>query len=173
MDKISEPELRVETTVLFAKKAKQKKENQLATQVLIDTQKVLEKSFSSVPYARAYLWLGSAYASFEPVLGLDLMYSAIKRTNQTKDFTELSSTPKIIHLGGKSNQAVIIGNSIGDFREGFKTLAKQNFGQTLLLAENFENKFLRGIAVIASASAVIEEENKKQEATKQKSSAPK
>jgi hypothetical protein len=173
MDKISEPELRVETTVLFAKKAKQKKENQLATQVLIDTQKVLEKSFSSVPYARAYLWLGSAYASFEPIVGLDLMYSAIKRTNQTKDFTELSSTPKIIHLGGKSNQAVIIGNSIGDFREGFKTLAKQNFGQTLLLAENFENKFLRGIAVIASASAVIEEENKKREATKQKSPAPK
>jgi hypothetical protein len=169
MDKINEPELRAETTVLFAKKAQQKKENQLAAQVLVDTQKILEKSFSSVPNARAYLWLGSAYASFNPILGLDLMYSAIKRTNQTKDFIELSSSPKIIHLGGKSNQAVIIGDSKGDFREGFKTLAKQYFNQTLLLAENFENKFLRGIAVIASASAVIEEENKKEKTAKQKS----
>ncbi len=169
IEKIQEPELRAETVVIFAKKARAEKQDQAATQILIDTQKFLEKSFSSIQDARAYLWLASAYTSFDPLLGFDLMGSAIKRANQAKDFIELSSSPKIIHLGGKSNQAVIIGDSKGDFRPGFKSLAKQNLTQTLLLAENFENKFLRGIAVLASASAVIEEEIRKEKAAKQKS----
>lgn len=168
IEKIQEPELRAETTIIFAKNARRKKEQQLSANVLIDTQKVLEKSFSSASDARAYLWLASAYTSFDPVLGFDLMGSAINRANQAKDLVELNSTPKIIHLGGKSNQAVIIGDSKEDFRAGFKALAKQNLTQTLLLAENFENKFLRGISVLASASAIIEQENKKEKTGKPK-----
>jgi hypothetical protein len=166
IEKIQEPELRAEITVIFAKKARQKKENFLATQVLLDTQKLLGKLLGSASEARAFLWLGSAYASFDPVVGLDLMWSAVRRANQTRDFTELNPTPKIVHLGGKSNQAVIIGDSKGDFRAGFKVLAKQNFVQALFLAEIFENKFLRGVAVLASASAVLDEESKKEKEAK-------
>ena len=161
IDKIEEPELRAEITVIFAKKAGDQKKSLLATQVVIDTQKFLEKSFSSISYARAYLWLGSAYTTLDPLIGYDLMGSAIKRANQTTDFIELENTPKIIHFGGKSTQAVMVGNSQGDFRSGFRVLGKQNFIQTLSLAENFENKFLRGVAVLASAAAVLEEESPK------------
>lgn len=169
IDKISEPELRAEATVVFARKEHQQKEVQFATQLLIDTQKALDDSFFSISTARAYLWLGSAYTTLDPALGFDVMESAIKRANQTKDLIELNPTPKIVYLGENSNQVIIIGNSKGDFRPGFKILAKQRFVQTLLLAERFENKFFRGIAVITSAAAVLEEESERRKTTKPKS----
>lgn len=169
IERIQDSELRAETTVIFAKQARKEKQNQTATQILIDTQKFLEKSFGSVQDARAYLWLASAYTTLDPVLGFDLMGSAIKRTNQAKDFNELISSPKLIHLGGKSNQAVFVGDSKGDFRAGFEFLAKQNLTQTILLAESFENRFLRGIAILAASSAVIEEALQKEKAVRPKS----
>jgi tetratricopeptide (TPR) repeat protein len=170
IERITDPESRAEVTIEFAKKAQKTTQKPLALQVLNDTQKVYEKSFNSTPNARAYIWLGSAYTALDYAAGYDIMDSAIKRVNQTRDFTELNSTVKLVHLGGKSNVALTVGNSKGDFRSGFRTLARKNFDQTLLLAENFENKFFRGTAVITSAAAVLDDERLKQTAVKQSSS---
>lgn len=164
IEKIRDVELRVETVVIFTQKARKEKLDHFARQLLVDTQKSLESSFASVQNARAYLWLAAAYTALDPVIGFDLMSSAIRRANQAKDFVELDSSPRIIHLGGKSNQAVIAGNSTGDFRPGFRSLATKNFQHSLLLADNFENKFLRGLAVLATCSAILSEEPKNERA---------
>lgn len=161
IDKIEEPELRVEVVFSFLKEARERKESVVAYQAVVETQKFLEKSFASTEYARAYLWFGSAYTTIEPAAGFDLIGSAIRRANQAKELAELHSEPKMISLGGKSNQAVLVADSRGDFRPGFRTLARLNLTQTLSLAENFENKYFRGIAVLASASSVLNTEIQK------------
>ena len=154
IEQIDDPELRVELTVLFAK-AGQKKYGELTRAVLDDTRRLLEKNVGSTVHARAYLWLASAYATFEPLLSFELMTSAVKLANKAKDLNDLSAEPKLIHLGGKSNKAIPVGTAKGDFLSGFRLLAPQNFSAAASIAEDFNSQLLRGLSIVAVAEAVL------------------
>jgi hypothetical protein len=126
IERIEDPEIRVEAVVSFAKTGR-KKEPDLTRTVLEDTRKTLEKDAGSAAQSRAYLWLASSYAVFDPVLSFELMNSAVKFANKTKDFTALSSEMRLVHLSRKSDIAIPIGTSKGDFLPGFKLLGRRDF----------------------------------------------
>ena len=150
----------MEAVFEFVRQARERKDPVAGYQAIVETQKFLEKSFASAEHARAYLWFGSAYATLEPAAGFELVGSAIKRANQSKDLVELATTPKMLSLGGKSTQAILVADARCDFRPGFRALSKLNLTQSLSLAETFENKFFRGLAVLATASSIINSEGR-------------
>lgn len=154
IEQIDDPELRVELTVLLAQAGK-KTSGELTRAVLEDTRRLLEKNVGSTIHARAYLWLASAYATFEPLLSFDLMTSAVKFANKARDFNDLSSESRFIHLGGKSNKAIAVGTAKGDFLPGFKLLAPANFAAAGTIAESFDSQLFRGLATVAVAEAIV------------------
>jgi hypothetical protein len=154
IERIEDPEIRVEAVVLFAKTGR-KKEPDLTRTVLEDTRKTLEKDVGSVAHSRAYLWLASSYAVFDPVLSFELMNSAVKFANKAKDFTALSSEMKLIHLSSKSEIAIPIGTSKGDFLPGFKLLGRKDLWQAVSIAEQFESQLLRGLSIVAIAEPIL------------------
>jgi hypothetical protein len=154
VEMIDDPELRVELTVLVAR-AGNKKSGELARAVLDDTRRLLERNIGSTAHARAYLWLASAYATFEPLLSFDLMTSAVKLANKARDLNDLSAEPKLIHLGGKSNKAIAVGTAKGDFLPGFRLLAPENFSAAESLAESFDSQLLRGLSTVAVNESIL------------------
>jgi len=153
-EQIDDPELRVELTVLLAR-AGSKKYGELTRAVLEDTRKLLEKNVGSTVHARAYLWLASAYATFEPLLSFELMTSAVKFANKARDLNDLNAERKLIHFGGKSNKAIAIGTAKGDFLPGFKLLGRENFLAASSIAESFDSQLLRGLSIVAVSEAVL------------------
>ncbi|HEX7771631.1 MAG TPA: hypothetical protein VF435_04370 [Pyrinomonadaceae bacterium] len=154
IERIEDPEIRVEAVVSFAKTGR-KKDPDLTRTVLDDTRKTLEKEVGSAAHSRAYLWLASSYAVFDPVLSFELMNSAVKFANKAKDFTALSSEMKLIHLSSKSEIAIAIGTSKGDFLPGFKLLGRKDFWQAVSIAEQFESQLLRGLSIVAIAGPIL------------------
>lgn len=154
IERIEDPEIRVEVVVSFAKTGR-KKEPDLTRTVLEDTRKTLEKDAGSAAHSRAYLWLASSYAVFDPVLSFELMNSAVKFANKTKDFTALGSEMRLVHLSRKSEVAIPIGTSKGDFLPGFKLLGRNDFWQAVSIAEQFESQLLRGLSIVAIAEPIL------------------
>jgi hypothetical protein len=115
----------------------------------------LEKNVGSTTHARAYLWLASGYAAFEPLLSFELMTSAVKFANKARDLNDLSSEPKLIHLGGKSNKAIAVGTARGDFLPGFRLLAPENFSAAESIAEGFDSQLLRGLSTVAVTETIL------------------
>jgi hypothetical protein len=154
IERIEDPEIKVEAVVSFAKTGR-KKEPDLTRTVLEDTRKTLEKDVGSAAHSRAYLWLASSYAVFDPVLSFELMNSAVKFANKAKDFTALSSEMRLVHLSRKSDIAIPIGTSKGDFLPGFKLLGRKDFWQAVSIAEQFESQLLRGLSIVAIAEPIL------------------
>jgi hypothetical protein len=154
IERIEDPEIKVEAVVSFAKTGR-KKEPDLTRTVLEDTRKTLEKDVGSAAHSRAYLWLASSYAVFDPVLSFELMNSAVKFANKAKDFTALSSEMRLVHLSRKSDIAIPIGTSKGDFLPGFKLLGGKDFWQAVSIAEQFESQLLRGLSIVAIAEPIL------------------
>lgn len=154
LGRIEDPELRVEAIVSFAKGGR-KKDPDLTRTVLEETRRLLEKNVGSVPHARAYLWLASAYAVFDPILSFDLMDSAVKLANKTKDFNATEPEIRLVYLSRKSGRVVPVGTAKGDFFPGFKLLARNDFWQAVSIAERFESQLLRGLSIVAVAESTL------------------
>jgi hypothetical protein len=154
IEQIDDPERRVELTVLFAR-AGSKNDGEFTRSVLEGTRKLLEKNVGSSVHARAYLWLASAYATFEPALSFDLMTSAVKFANKARELNDINAEPKLIQLGGRSRKAVRIGTAKGDFLPGFKLLARKDFASAASIAESFDSQLLRGLSIVAVSEAIL------------------
>lgn len=154
IERIEDPEVRVEAVVSFAKSGR-KKEPDLTRTVLEDTRKTLEKDTGSAAYSRAYLWLASSYAVFDPVLSFELMNSAVKFANKAKDFYAAGPEMRLIYLSRKSGKVIPVGTAKGDFFPGFKLLGRNDFWQAVSIAEQFESQLLRGLSIVAVAEPIL------------------
>lgn len=154
IDRIEDPELRVEAIVSFAKSGR-KKEPDLTRNLLEDTRKLLEKDAGSVVHSRAYLWLASSYAVFDPVLSFELMTSAVKLANKAKGFNATGPEVKLIYLSRKSGKVIPVGTAKVDFFPGFTLLARNDFWQAVSIAEQFESQLLRGLSIVAIAEPML------------------
>ena len=154
---IKAPEERAEVTILIAQAARKKKDLILARQVLDQAQKLFAGQAGSVSHARAYLWLASSYSTVDPLTGFEIMSGAVKLANGVPELDDYRAEPRLLSLGGAAPQVLYVGDSKGDFRAGFRPLARADFPRTLSIAESFNNDLLRGIAVIAAATSVLQE----------------
>jgi hypothetical protein len=111
----------------------------------------------SVNHARAYLWLASSYSMLDPLTGFEMMSDAVKLANGVAELDDYQTAPRLLSLGGASPQVIYIGDSKGDFRVGFRPLARADFPRTLSIAESFNNELLRGVAVITAATVVLQQ----------------
>ena len=161
IERIEDPEVRVEAVVSFAKSGR-KKEPDLTRTVLEDTRKTLEKDTGSAAYSRAYLWLASSYAVFDPVLSFELMNSAVKFANKAKDFYAAGPEMRLIYLSRKSGKVIPVGTAKGDFFPGFKLLGRNDFWQAVSIAEQFESQLLRGLSIVAVAEPILTNKETKQ-----------
>lgn len=157
IEKIETPEERADATLLLVNAARKKKDIVLATGALVETQKFLSKQPGSVPNARAYLWLASAYSSIDLQAGFEMMPAAVKLANSAKGLNDVRSESKLMQLGGASRYAIQVGDTKGDFSAGFQTLARADFTRTISIAEGFENELLRGISIITAATSILKE----------------
>jgi hypothetical protein len=158
---ITAPEEKAEVTVLLVNAARKKGDNVLARMVLSETQKLLTNQPGSVSHARAYLWLASACSSVDRWTGFEMMTSAVKLANSATELDDFRTEPKLLSLGGASAQAIYVGDSKGDFRAGFRQLAKDDFVRTIAIAEGFNNELLRGVSIITAAASVLKERPEK------------
>ncbi len=154
IERIEDPELRVEAIVSFAKSGR-KKEPDLTRNLLEDTRKLLEKDAGSVVRSRAYLWLASSYAVFDPALSFELMTSAVKFANKTKGFDATGPETKLIYLSRKSGKVIPVGTSKVDFFPGFRLLGRNDFWQAVSIADQFESQLLRGLSIVAIAEPIL------------------
>jgi hypothetical protein len=154
IERIEDPELRVEAIVSFAKSGR-KKEPDLTRNLLEDTRKLLEKDAGSVVHSRAYLWLASSYAVFDPVLSFELMTSAVKYANKAKGFDATGSQTKLIYLSRKSGKVIPVGTAKVDFFPGFRLLGRSDFWQAVSIADQFESQLLRGLSIVAIAEPLL------------------
>jgi hypothetical protein len=154
IERIEDPEVRVEAVVSFAKSGR-KKEPDLTRTVLEDTRKTLEKDTGSAAHSRAYLWLASSYAVFDPVISFELMNSAVKFANKAKDFNAAGPEMRLIYLSRKSGKVIPVGTAKGDFFPGFKLLGRNDFWQAVSIAEQFESQLLRGLSIVAIAEPIL------------------
>jgi hypothetical protein len=154
IERIEDPELRVEAIVSFAKSGR-KKEPDLTRNLLEDTRKLLEKDAGSVVHSRAYLWLASSYAVFDPVLSFELMTSAVKYANKAKGFDATGSQTKLIYLSRKSGKVIPVGTAKVDFFPGFRLLGRSDFWQAVSIADQFESQLLRGLSIVAIAEPIL------------------
>ena len=154
IERIEDPEIRVEVLVSFTKSGR-KKEPDLTRTVLEDTRKTLEKDTGSAAHSRAYLWLASSYAVFDPVISFELMNSAVKFANKSKDFNAAGPEMRLIYLSRKSGKVIPVGTAKGDFFPGFKLLGRNDFWQAVSIAEQFESQLLRGLSIVAIAEPIL------------------
>ena len=154
IERIEDPELRVEAIVSFAKSGR-KKEPDLTRNLLEDTRKLLEKDAGSVVRSRAYLWLASSYAVFDPALSFELMSSAVKFANKTKGFDATGPETKLIYLSRKSGKVIPVGTAQVDFFPGFRLLGRSDFWQAVSIADQFESQLLRGLSILAIAEPIL------------------
>ncbi|HSE15690.1 MAG TPA: hypothetical protein VLB46_01475 [Pyrinomonadaceae bacterium] len=154
IERIEDPELRVEAIVSFAKGGR-KKEPYLTRNLLEDTRKLLEKDTGSVVRSRAYLWLASSYAVFDPALSFELMTSAVKLANKTKGFDATGPETKLIYLSRKSGKVIPVGTAKVDFFPGFRLLGRSDFWQAVSIADQFESQLLRGLSIVSIAEPIL------------------
>ena len=164
-EKIESPEERADVALLLITAARKKKDAQLAAEVLNGALKLLASRTGSVRHVRAHLWLASAYCAVDPAAGFELMAAAVKAANETKGLEDVRAEPKLLQLGGASRYAIQVGEGKGDFRPGFRVLARNDLTRTVALAERFDDDLLRGVAVITAAAAVLKDRPKSLERT--------
>lgn len=162
-EKIESPEERADVALLLITAARKKKDVQLAAEVLNGALKVFASQSGSVRHARAHLWLASSYCAVDPAAGFELMAAAIKAANETKGLEDVRAEPKLLQLGGASRYAIQVGEGKGDFRPGFRVLARSDLSRAVALAERFDDDLLRGVAVITAAAAVLKDRPKSAE----------
>jgi len=161
IERIEDPELRVEAIVSFAKSGR-KKEPDLTRNLLEDTRKLLEKDAGSVIHSRAYLWLASSYAVFDPALSFELMTSAVKFANKAKGFDDTGPETKLIYLSRKSGKVIPVGTAKVDFFPGFTLLGRIDFWHAVSIADQFESQLLRGLSIVAITEPILANQPAKQ-----------
>lgn len=158
LERIPDPELRAEATVTLATAAVRKKDLIIARYALDQTVKSLGNNVGSAPHARAYLWLASAYAAFDTLTGFELMQTAVRLSNSAPQLQDLRPERRLLRLNEHVREAILVGGGgAGDFRAGFRTLARADFPRTVQLAETFTNQLFRGLAVVSAAAQVLQE----------------
>ncbi|HEX8336630.1 MAG TPA: hypothetical protein VF621_07860, partial [Pyrinomonadaceae bacterium] len=162
-EKIESPEERADVALLLITAARKKKDVQLAAEVLNGALKLFTAKLGSVRHARAHLWLASSYCAVDVTAGFELMAAAVKAANEAKELEDVRAEPKLLQLGGASRHAIQVGDSKGDFRPGFRLLARSDLSRAIALAEQFDNDLLRGVAVVTAAAAVLKERPKSAE----------
>jgi hypothetical protein len=162
LEKIPDPEMRGEATVIVSTAARRKKDMILARYVLDQTVKLLSDRPGSAPHARAYLWIASAYAVVDPQISFEMMWAAVKAANSAPTLVELYPARKFLMLGGTVREGLSIGGTGGDFRTGFRALARADYARAAQIAEGFKNELFRGLAVVSVATAVLKEKPKAQ-----------
>jgi hypothetical protein len=164
LEKIPDPEMRAEATVVVATAARKKKDSILARYVLDQTVKLLGDRPGSAPHARAYLWIASAYATVDPPTAFEMMLAAVKAANAAPTLVELFPARKFMMLGGTVREGLSVGGTGGDFRPGFRALARADYTRAAQIADGFKNELFRGLAVVSVATAVLKEKPKAQAA---------
>lgn len=159
-EQIESPEERADVALLLITAARKKKDAQLAAEVLNGALKVFASRSGSARHVRAHLWLASAYCAVEPAAGFELMTVAVKAANETKGLEDVRAEPRLLQLGGASRYAIQVGEGKGDFRPGFRVLARSDLLRAVALAERFDDDLLRGVAVVTAAAAVLKERPK-------------
>jgi hypothetical protein len=162
-EKIESPEERADAALLLITAARKKKDAQLAAEVLGGALKLFTAKPGSMRHARAHLWLASSYCAVDVTAGFELMAAAVKAANEAKGLEDVRAEPKLLQLGGASRHAIQVGDSKGDFRPGFRLLARSDLSRAVALAEQFDNDLLRGVAVVTAAAAVLKEKSKSAE----------
>ena len=99
-------------------------------------------------------------------MGFEMMAGAVKLANGVPELDDYQAAPRLLSLGGASPQAIYVGEGKGDFRAGFRPLARADFPRTISLAESFDNELLRGVSVITAATSVLQEKPAKQASRK-------
>ncbi len=158
VEKIESPEERADVTIRLIAAARKKKDMVMAGDILRSTQKILVAGTGSVSQARAYLWLASSYSKIDIQTGFELMSVAIKTANGVRELEDVKSEPRYLQLGGASRLAIQVGDNKGDFRSGFRLLARHDFARTIALAESFENELLRGLSLVTAATSVLNQD---------------
>jgi hypothetical protein len=156
-EKIESPEERADVALLLIMAARKKKDVQLAAEVLNGALKLFTAKPGSMRHARAHLWLASSYCAVDVMAGFELMAAAVKAANEAKWLEDVRAEPRLLQLGGASRHAIQVGDSKGDFRPGFRLLARSDLSRAVALAEQFDNDLLRGVAVVTAAAAVLKE----------------
>lgn len=164
-EKIESPEERADVALLLITAARKKKDAQLAAEVLDGALKLFASKTGSVRHVRAHLWLASAYCAVDPAAGFEMMAAAVKAANETKGLEDVRAEPKLLQLGGASRYAIQVGEGKGDFRPGFRVLARSDLTRAVALAERFDDDLLRGVAVVTAAAAVLKDRPKSVEGT--------
>ncbi|MDQ3919389.1 MAG: hypothetical protein M3348_13035, partial [Acidobacteriota bacterium] len=162
-EKIESPEERADVALMLITAARKRKDVQLAAEVLNGALKLFAGHSRSVRHARAHLWLASSYCAVDTAAGFELMAAAVKAANETKGLEDVRAEPKLLQLGGASRYAIQVGESKGDFRPGFRVLARSDLSRAVALAEQFEDDLLRGVAVVTAAAAVLKDRPKSAE----------
>jgi hypothetical protein len=162
LEKIADPEMRAEATVIVANAARKKKDFILARYVLDQTVKLMSDHPASAPHARAYLWIASAYALVDPPMAFEMMWAAVKAANAAPTLVELYPARKFLMLGGTVREGLSVGGTGGDFRPGFRALARTDYTRAAQIADGFKNELFRGLAVVSVAAAVLKEKPKAQ-----------
>jgi hypothetical protein len=159
-EKIESPEERADVALLLITAARKKKDAQLAAEVLDGALKLFASESGSARHARAYLWLVSSYCAVDTAAGFELMAAAVKAANETRGLEDVRAEPKLLQLGGASRYAIQVGEGKGDFRPGFRVLARSDLSRAVALAERFDDDLLRGVAVVTAAAAVLKDRPK-------------
>lgn len=159
-EKIESPEERADVALLLITAARKKKDAQLAAEVLNGALKVFASTSGSARHARAHLWLVSSYCAVDTAAGFELMAAAVKAANETRGLEDVRAEPKLLQLGGASRYAIQVGEGKGDFRPGFRVLARNDLSRAVALAERFDDDLLRGVAVVTAAAAVLKDRPK-------------
>ncbi len=162
-EKIESPEERADVALMLITTARKRKDVQLAAEVLNGALKLFAGHSGSVRHARAHLWLASSYCAVDTAAGFELMAAAVKAANETKGLEDVRAEPRLLQLGGASRYAIQVGEGKGDFRPGFRVLARSDLSRAVALAEQFEDDLLRGVAVVTAAAAVLKDRPKSAE----------
>lgn len=158
VERIPDPELRAEATVVLASAALRKKDAVVARYALDQTAKALGNHVGSAAHARAYLWIASAYAASDSLTGFELMQTAIRLANSAPQLQELRPERRVLRVGDSVREVVVTGGGgAGDFRAGFGALARADFPRAAQVAETFASRLFRGLAVVAAAEGVLRE----------------
>jgi hypothetical protein len=159
VERITDPELRAEATVVLAAAAVKRKDTIIARYALDQTVKSLGNNVGSAPHARAYLWIASAYAAFDPLTGFELMQTAVRSANSAAQLQDLRPERRVLRVDESVREVVMTGGGgAGDFRAGFAALARADFPRAAQVAETFTNPLFRGLAVVAAAEQALREQ---------------
>ncbi len=157
LEKINDPEMRSEATVVVAGSARRAKDTVLARYVLSQTVKLLEDRPASAPHARSYLWIASEYAVLDPPAGFELMLAAVRAVNAAPTIIAASPPRRMVGVGGNVGEGVFMGGDGADFRPGFRALALADYARAAQIADLFRNDLFRGLSVVSVASAVLKD----------------